>query len=135
MSTHGLFYNPALGLVKGAPLAFNSLQIGHGARLGDHVIVLPPTKQIGIGAVVTAGSVVYSDIPAYAVATGNPAQVTGYRFGKEVIGRLIDSRWWERSPTELASNCDRFRQLWAAREPGGLDAKLELKGQPHPLSL
>ncbi|MEU6815284.1 acyltransferase [Streptomyces sp. NPDC046860] len=46
--------------------------------LGAHVSVLAGVR-IGEGAVVGAGAVVTRDIPAYAVATGVPARVTGHR--------------------------------------------------------
>ncbi len=50
--------------------------IGAGAQLGVNVTVLPFVR-IGDGALIGAGSVVTRDIPAGAVAYGNPAQVRG----------------------------------------------------------
>jgi acetyltransferase-like isoleucine patch superfamily enzyme len=50
--------------------------IGEGAQLGVNVTVLPFVR-IGDGALIGAGSVVTRDIPAGAVAYGNPAQVRG----------------------------------------------------------
>ncbi len=100
-STHGLFYNPALGMVSTAPLRFNQLVIGNGVWLGHNVIVLPPTSQVGDGAVLTAGAVVYGNVPPYAVVSGNPARVVDYRFPREVIANLLDSRWWESRPDQL----------------------------------
>ncbi|MDO8597376.1 MAG: hypothetical protein Q7R45_12230, partial [Sulfuricaulis sp.] len=46
---------------------------------------------IGEGAVVGAGSVVAHDVPAFAVAVGNPARVVHYREGHEPI-----RSWWRR---------------------------------------
>ena len=46
--------------------------------IGRRVIVLPGVS-IGKGAVIGAGSVVAKDIPAYAIAVGNPVQIKGYR--------------------------------------------------------
>jgi acetyltransferase-like isoleucine patch superfamily enzyme len=103
MSTHGFFYNPALGKVKGTPMKFNKLTIGHGACIGHNVIILHPAEKIGEGAVIAPGSVVYNNIPPYAIVSGNPAGVTGYRFSKEIIAELLASRWWEKSPAELAA--------------------------------
>lgn len=50
--------------------------IGAGAQLGVNVTVLPFVR-IGEGAIIGAGSVVTRDVPAGAVAYGNPAQVHG----------------------------------------------------------
>jgi virginiamycin A acetyltransferase len=100
-STHGLFYNPALGRVKGAPLQFGRLTIGHGVWIGHNATLLPPSREIGHGAVIAPGSVVSADVPAYALVSGFPARVTGYRFAKERIEELLTSRWWEKGPGEL----------------------------------
>lgn len=50
--------------------------IGAGAQLGVNVTVLPFVR-IGVGAMIGAGSVVTRDVPAGAVAFGNPARVHG----------------------------------------------------------
>lgn len=46
--------------------------------LGSRVMILPGTK-IGKGAIIQGGSVVHGEIPAYAIAGGNPAKVFKYR--------------------------------------------------------
>jgi len=51
--------------------------IGAGARIGVHVTLLPFVR-IGPGALVGSGSVVTRDVPAGAVAYGNPARVRNY---------------------------------------------------------
>ena len=101
LSTHGFFYNPDLGRVHSAPLMFGKLDVGHGAWLGPGVMVLPPTRRIGIGAVVQAGSVVCMDVPDYAVVSGFPARVIGWRVQKAEVERLLASHWWERPPQEF----------------------------------
>ena len=55
--------------------------IGDDVWIGSRVIILPGV-QIGNGAVIGAGAVVPKDIPAYAVAVGNPAVVVKYRNGQ-----------------------------------------------------
>ncbi len=52
--------------------------------IGEHVVifagaVICPGVHIGDGAVIGAGAVVTGDIPAFAVAYGNPARVVKYR--------------------------------------------------------
>jgi len=73
----------------------------HGAGLGYNVTVVPPTRRIGIGAVVRPGSVVCMDVPDYAVVSGFPARRVGWRIPKDKIPALLQSRWWDRSPSRL----------------------------------
>jgi len=56
------------------PQQGHDITIGDGAWLASNVTVLGPCT-IGEHAVVAAGAVVTSDIPAYAVAAGVPARV------------------------------------------------------------
>lgn len=53
-------------------------KIGNNVRLEAGCIVLGPVT-IGDGATIGAGAVVLDDIPAGAVAVGNPARVVKYR--------------------------------------------------------
>ena len=52
----------------------------YGIEIGDYVwistncLILPSCRKIGFGAVIGAGSVVVSDVPAMAVMSGNPAK-------------------------------------------------------------
>ena len=57
---------------------FKNIVIEDFVWMGSRVLVLPGVR-IGEGAVIQAGSVVSSDIPAYAIAGGNPAKVFKYR--------------------------------------------------------
>ncbi|WP_243766456.1 sugar O-acetyltransferase [Streptomyces sp. GC420] len=61
-------------LRRGAWESAKPIRIEDGAWLGGGVIVLPGVT-VGANAVVGAGSVVTGDIPANAVAVGNPARV------------------------------------------------------------
>jgi acetyltransferase-like isoleucine patch superfamily enzyme len=73
---HGI----ALGqVIMGQPItSAGPIVVGDGAWLGHAVIVLADVN-IGAGAVIGAGSVVTRDIPANAIAAGNPARVIKYR--------------------------------------------------------
>lgn len=57
-----------------APLAFAPIVVEDDADLGVGAIILPGVR-IGRGAQVGAGAVVTRDVPAYAIAAGNPAKV------------------------------------------------------------
>ena len=60
-----------------------------------------PMTVIGNGAVIGMGSVVTHDVPAYAVAAGNPARVIKMRFPAELAARLEASAWWDLSSDAL----------------------------------
>lgn len=54
------------------------VRIGECVWFGSRVTVLPGVT-VGEGAIIQAGAVVVNDIPAYAIAGGNPARVFKYR--------------------------------------------------------
>jgi virginiamycin A acetyltransferase len=84
-----VFWSGAKGPVsKGDVLIGNDVWIGYGS------IILSGVK-IADGAVVGAGSVVASDIPAYGIAVGNPARIIKYRFEPFHIEYLLRLRWWD----------------------------------------
>lgn len=62
--------------------------------IGRSAILLPGVE-VGVGAVVGAGSVVTRSVPAYAVVGGNPARLIRYRFDEVTIQRLLGTRWWD----------------------------------------
>jgi acetyltransferase-like isoleucine patch superfamily enzyme len=110
ISSHALFYNPALGFVDRDIVPRTRLEIGNDVWIGYNAIILSTVKTIGDGAVIGAGAVVNQNVPPYAVVVGNPARVVRYRFGTETIQALQASRWWENSPQELKPELDKFRQ-------------------------
>jgi len=67
--------------------------IGNDVWVGDAATILSGAR-IGNGAVVGARSVVTKDVPAYAVAVGNPARVVRLRFTPEQISALEQIAWW-----------------------------------------
>lgn len=91
----------------------NDVYIGHGA-------FIMPGVTIGNGAVIGAMSVVTKDVPDYAIVAGSPAKVVRMRFDELTIQALLESEWWQFSPSQL-SGVD-------ASMPGSLAAKaLELQ--------
>jgi lipopolysaccharide/colanic/teichoic acid biosynthesis glycosyltransferase/acetyltransferase-like isoleucine patch superfamily enzyme len=71
-----VFANDAYAGREGSRDVMSGPTVGAGARLGVNVTVLPSVV-IGAGCLIGAGSVVTRDIPAGAVAYGNPAVVHG----------------------------------------------------------
>lgn len=68
--------------------------IGNDVWIATNVSVIDGAH-IGDGAVIGAGAVVINDIPPYAIAVGVPAKIVKYRFGAEIIERLLELRWWD----------------------------------------
>eukprot|EP01036_Dinobryon_divergens_P030789 gene30789-40088_t len=66
----------------------NDVWVGHGASIINGV-------HIDHGAVTGAYAVVRSDVPAYAIVTGNPAVVVKYRFSRDIIDKLLAIAWWD----------------------------------------
>lgn len=74
--------------------------IGNDVWIGQNAVVLPGVK-IGDGAIIGANSVVGSDVGAYTIVAGNPAQVLRKRFDEELIELLLNFRWWDKSVEEI----------------------------------
>ena len=89
------------GQTKGKTVIKNDVWIGNGATILSGV-------KIGNGAVIGAKSVVAQDIPDYAIAVGNPAQVKRYRFQPEMIERLLSLQWWNWDLRKIIANLDKL---------------------------
>jgi virginiamycin A acetyltransferase len=77
-----------------------AITIGNDVFIGMNVTILDGVN-IGDGAVIGAGAVVTKDIPPYAVAVGCPIKIIKYRFSKEIIDSLLESRWWDQDDAVL----------------------------------
>jgi len=87
-------------LYKNKTIPEKGIVIGDGVWLGHGVIILPEVT-IGNGAIIGAGSVVTKDIPAYAIAAGNPAKVIRYRFAENIQKEIEELRWTEMNNIEM----------------------------------
>jgi acetyltransferase-like isoleucine patch superfamily enzyme len=75
----------------------NDVWIGYGA-------LIMGGANVGDGAVVAAKSVVFSDIPPYAVVAGNPAKVIRSRFSPRIVEGLLNICWWEWPENKIRRN-------------------------------
>lgn len=68
--------------------------IGNDVWIGMDAIIMPGVS-IGNGAIISAGSVVVKDVPAYSIVGGNPAKVIKKRYSEDVINKLEKICWWD----------------------------------------
>jgi serine acetyltransferase len=57
--------------------------------------------RIGDGAVIGAYSIVTKDVPPYTIVAGNPAKQIRKRFSDDVIHKLLELKWWDKSDSEI----------------------------------
>ncbi|MBR4151818.1 MAG: CatB-related O-acetyltransferase [Selenomonadaceae bacterium] len=76
---------------------------GHDVWIAKSATIMGGVK-IGTGAVIGANAVVTKDVPPYAIAVGNPAQVVRYRFDEETIRKLLAVKWWNWDLEKIADN-------------------------------
>ena len=82
----------AANTITGHPGTKGDVMIGNDVWIGAEALILSGVN-IGDGAAIAARSVVTRDIPAYAIAGGNPARMIRKRFDEETIERLLCVRW------------------------------------------
>ena len=77
--------------------------IGNDVWIGNGATILGGVK-IGSGAIIGTRSVVAKDIPPYAIAVGNPAQVVKYRFDEETRKKFMAVKWWNWDIDKICAN-------------------------------
>jgi virginiamycin A acetyltransferase len=77
--------------------------VGNDVWIGRDAVIMPGIR-IGDGAIIGAAAVVTKDVPAYAVAAGNPARVVKRRFDDQTIARLVSIAWWNWPAEAIAAN-------------------------------
>lgn len=106
-SMHGYFFNPNFGYVP-EQRDYSTLKIGNDVWLGHNSIIQSAVNEIGDGAVIGAGAVVFKDVPPYAVVVGNPGRVVRYRFSPETIERLLAEKWWEKDIDQIENGISEY---------------------------
>ncbi|CTQ65107.1 CatB-related O-acetyltransferase [Roseibium alexandrii] len=82
--------------------------VQHDVWFGTNSVIMPGVT-ICSGAIIGAHAVVASDIPPFAIAVGNPAQVIKMRFGERTIERLLDIAWWDWPVEKISRNLSAIR--------------------------
>jgi virginiamycin A acetyltransferase len=77
--------------------------VGNDVWIGYDALIMPGVR-IGNGAIVAARSVVVSDVAAYSIVGGNPAQPIRQRFEADVIERLEAIAWWDWPIEKITAN-------------------------------
>ena len=111
-------------------------RIGSDVWIGQDVILSSNIK-IATGAIVAAGSVVFDDVPPYAIVGGNPAKIIKYRFEDKIIEQLLETRWTEYDIAPMEINGDipveNFIEEFYNYRDKGLIKPIVLKNLKHTL--
>ncbi|MDX1809671.1 MAG: DapH/DapD/GlmU-related protein [Sulfurospirillaceae bacterium] len=86
------------------------VKIGHDVWIGHNVTVMGGVS-IENGAVIGSGAIVTRDIPAYAIAVGNPARVIKYRFDPYIVEELEKIKWWHWDHDKIAQSLKDFDDI------------------------
>lgn len=109
ISPHPFIHLKSFGLVEsGEEIEKKKIIIGNDVWIGANATILPGIE-IGNGAIIGAGSVVTKNVPDYAIAVGNPANVIKYRFCDEKIKLLKELCWWELPENIIKENIELFK--------------------------
>lgn len=87
--------------------ANGNIEIGSDVWIGYGASILGSCK-IGHGAAIAANATVFTDIPPYAIAVGNPARVTKYRFNEKQIEQLLKIAWWNWDEVTIKARVNDF---------------------------
>jgi virginiamycin A acetyltransferase len=82
---------------KGDTVIGNDVWIGHDATI-------MPGVHIGDGAIIATKAVVTKDVEPYTIVGGNPAKPIKKRFSEEIIGRLLELKWWDWDMEKITKN-------------------------------
>lgn len=123
VSTHPAFYSPntACGVSYLHECRFDEydyiddkktfmVEIGNDVWIGSGVKIIGGVK-IGDGAIVLAGAVVTNDVEPYGIVGGVPAKVIDYRFDRNEIDLLMNTKWWEWDTNFIKANAISFRTM------------------------
>jgi virginiamycin A acetyltransferase len=89
----GQWGEKTLDIELGAPSRGDTV-VGNDVWIGYQALIMPGVR-IGNGAIIAAGSVVVSDVPAYGIVGGNPGRVLRRRYSDSDVELLERIAWWD----------------------------------------
>lgn len=89
-----------------------AVEIGSDVWIGNGAIILPKV-QIGVGAIIAAGSIVTKNVEPYQIVAGNPAKLIRYRHSPDICNQLLTSTWWARDLNWIRQHADLFLDVSA----------------------
>ena len=91
---------PKVKKEHGHPSTKGDVTIGNDVWIATNATIMSGVR-IGDGAVIAANSVVTKDVPPYTIVAGNPAKQIRKRFSDEVINKLLELKWWDKTESEI----------------------------------
>jgi virginiamycin A acetyltransferase len=79
--------------------------IGNDVWIGYDSVIMPGIK-VGDGAIIAVKSVITKDVPPYTVVGGNPAIQLKKRFSDDIIGILLEVKWWNWDIKRITENIE-----------------------------
>lgn len=79
--------------------------IGNDVWIGMEAVLMPGVT-VGDGAIISARSVVVSDVAPYTIVGGNPARPLKQRFDDETVKELLAIAWWDWPVEKIEANID-----------------------------
>lgn len=111
VSTHPAFYaNNKAFETFADKLYFDELsriKIGNDVWIGSNSTILGNVT-LGDGSIVAYGAVVTKNVLPYSIVGGIPAKFLKFRFGDEIVKRLLEIKWWELNESFLKDNFKLF---------------------------
>lgn len=86
------------------------ITIGNDVWIGANVIIRDGIT-IGDGAIIGAGAVVVKNVESYGIMGGVPAKLIRYRFTKEEIIFLKETKWWDKPEEWIKNNWKDFLDI------------------------
>ena len=110
LTIHAFPYVPhAGGLVKERTQQIVNVKVGNDVWVGANSVIMPGIT-VGDGAIIGANAVVTKDVPPYAIVVGVPAKIIKYRFSEQIIGKLLNIKWWDFERDTIVENIDLFKR-------------------------